>query len=137
MSPLVPRPPPLRIASALLPLVVYGGLIVHLSSQPAFGMLPTIDGFDKVLHLIEYAGLGFLSARAVALLAGVPTLRAAAWGAGLAATFGVTDELHQSFVPGRFPSVADAVADAIGSLFGAWCYRLWAGLWRRAPKEAT
>jgi VanZ family protein len=133
----VPRPSPLRIASALLPLGVYGGLIVHLSSQSAFGMLPTIDGFDKVLHLVEYAGLGFLAARALALLTGLSTLRAVLWGAGLAAAFGVTDEIHQSFVPGRFPSVSDAVADAFGSLLGAWCYRLWAGLWRRAPKEAT
>jgi VanZ family protein len=33
--------------------------------------------------------------------------------------YGVTDEWHQSFVPGRTPAADDLVADAVGSLAGA------------------
>ena len=33
--------------------------------------------------------------------------------------YGVLDELHQQFVPGRFPSGYDALADTVGALLGA------------------
>ena len=39
-----------------------------------------------------------------------------AW--GLAVLYGVTDEWHQSFVPGRTPDVLDIVTDAIGAATG-------------------
>ena len=37
----------------------------------------------------------------------------------LATLFGVTDEIHQYFVPGRQADVFDVVADAVGALAGA------------------
>ena len=36
----------------------------------------------------------------------------------LSAGYGVTDELHQSFVPGRVPSWLDIGYDTLGALFG-------------------
>lgn len=41
---------------------------------------------------------------------------------GVAAAFAVSDELHQAFVPGRFPSVRDVLIDVSGSAaaVGAW-----------------
>jgi VanZ family protein len=33
----------------------------------------------------------------------------------ICACYGVTDEWHQRYVPGRFPSVDDWVADALGA----------------------
>src|SRR5690606_5126483 len=34
----------------------------------------------------------------------------------LVVVYGITDEIHQSFVPGRHPSAFDVVVDAIGAL---------------------
>ncbi len=39
----------------------------------------------------------------------------AAWAFVLAAAYGVIDELHQAFVPGRTSSVDDALLDAFGA----------------------
>ena len=37
--------------------------------------------------------------------------------------YGMTDELHQYFVPERNGSVLDVVADGVGSLIGAYCFQ--------------
>jgi hypothetical protein len=72
------------------------------------GFLPA--GSDKVLHAGAYSVLAAL----ITLATGNPVL-----GGLLAVGYGVTDEIHQSFVPGRFASVGDLVADAIGAALGA------------------
>jgi VanZ family protein len=43
-------------------------------------------------------------------------------GVGLTAGFGLIDEWHQAFVPGRFPSATDVVADALGAGVAAGLY---------------
>jgi VanZ family protein len=71
---------------------------------------------DKTQHALAYAGLATLAVRATAggRVGGitVPALLTA-W--VVAAAYGVSDELHQAFVPGRSADVADAVADALGA----------------------
>ena len=51
-------------------------------------------------------------------------------------SFGISDEIHQSFVPGRSPDLWDLVADSLGALLGAYLAPLlvrypWRG--RREP----
>ena len=53
------------------------------------------------------------------------TLKNAFWAVLLAVGYGVTDEWHQSFVPGRTPELRDLLADAVGSTFGAGVVWLW------------
>jgi VanZ family protein len=37
--------------------------------------------------------------------------------------YGILDEVHQMYVPGRSPDVYDAMADAFGALlFGGWTW---------------
>jgi VanZ family protein len=67
--------------------------------------------WDKVAHFCTYALLGFFLTRA----SGSRRI-----GFGLAALYGVVDEIHQSFVPLRDASLWDWVADALGSSLGAW-----------------
>lgn len=67
-------------------------------------------GADKVAHALAYAVLGALLAWAT----GRPGLAVA-----LATLYGVSDELHQAFVPGRTPDVLDLVADLLGATAGA------------------
>ena len=75
---------------------------------------------DKLYHFIEYAILGGLLARA--LLKAKPSIvpPQLIWGlaAVLSILYGASDEWHQTFVPGRFATLADWVADALGSVAG-------------------
>ena len=89
-------------------------LIFGLSSMPK---PPIPDGVsDHTAHFAAYAVLSALLVRALAggRWAGMTWGRAArAW--GLTVLYGVSDEVHQRFVPGRFPSVSDVIADALGA----------------------
>jgi VanZ family protein len=41
-------------------------------------------------------------------------------GWAIAAAYGVFDEWHQSFVPGRYASLTDVMLDVAGAAFGIW-----------------
>ena len=103
------------------PVAAYAGLLFWLSSRST---LPAFVGnaWDKVLHTGAWTVLTALLLRA--LLGGWSALRVrpAILAVVLAVGYGVTDEIHQMFVPGRFPSVGDALADLAGSLtaLAAW-----------------
>lgn len=75
---------------------------------------------DYFAHGLAYAVLGALLTHA---LAGGRidrmTWRLALMATVIGALYGVTDEFHQWFVPGRFASVSDLIADAIGTAVGA------------------
>jgi VanZ family protein len=104
-----------------LPPIAYMVAVFALSAQSNPLPLVTEHVWDKLLHLFEYSGLALLLARA---LAGEGlSWRAAFLAAALVASaYGVTDEYHQSFVPGRETSVLDWTADSIGALAGASCW---------------
>lgn len=105
------------------PVCGYAGLIFYLSSQsyPDQDLPSFIDLFsDKVLHAVEYALLGGLCC--LAFRWGTN----ASWRDGavplailLASLYGISDEVHQAFVPFRDPSWHDWLADTIGATLGA------------------
>lgn len=49
----------------------------------------------------------------------------------LASLYGVSDEVHQAFVPGRSADLLDWLADTAGAAVAVSLVRLWAG--RRSP----
>jgi VanZ family protein len=94
-----------------LPVVAWAALIFAFSSVPDLGT--GLGGWDLVLrklaHAAEFAVLGALLVRA--------TRRA--WIAfALGALYAVSDELHQSVVPGRLGSPVDVAIDAAGVAVG-------------------
>ena len=99
-------------------------LIFGLSSISIPPTLP--GGSDKGAHAILYAGLGTLLLRALAggqfRRIAVRTLLTAIV---LAAAYGVSDEIHQLFVPGRSYEIADMVADAAGAGVATIGVTLW------------
>jgi hypothetical protein len=116
---------PARRALALwLPVVVWAALIFGLSSVPDLGT--GLGGWDLVLrklaHAGEYAILGALLARAL----GRPWVAFA-----LGAAYAVSDEIHQSFVPGRMGSPVDVAIDTAGVAAGVLVWRRIIS--RRAP----
>lgn len=99
-----------------LPAVLWMGLIFFLSSRETLprpaGLSPSFEavaghfGAYAVLALLLFAGLGGRGRR--------PDRRAVIAFA-IAVLYGVSDELHQSFVPGRDPSTLDVGVDALGA----------------------
>ncbi len=99
-----------------LPTVAYCGMIYYLSGNPSPIEVDQFPHQDKVLHLLEYGILSVLffyslsksipsySVRAVVVLAIV-----------LTSLYGISDEAHQYFVPGRDSSIGDVFADFIGA----------------------
>jgi VanZ family protein len=112
------------------PVVLFRGLIFLVSAQNSLPPLPTA-GFDKLLHMAEYAVLGALIARALQGY-GQGVAAAIVSTAVLGALLGASDELHQSTVPGRVADPLDLLADLIGSTLGALG---WFGLTRLRVKE--
>ena len=79
------------------------------------------DHDGKVVHFFEYGMLGFLCAHATSRTwPRRPRPRMLALGAFLASAFGLSDELHQAFVPGRTAELLDFVADVLGASCGAF-----------------
>lgn len=105
------------------PVFVYSGIIFFLSSLPAdvTKQMP-FTVWDKLEHAIEYALLGFLVFRALRHTSSLS--RQAIWivAVGFCICYGLSDEFHQSFVPGREVSRWDALADGIGGMIGATVY---------------
>jgi VanZ family protein len=83
--------------------------------------------WDKLLHVTGYTGLGVLALRSFHGGLVPPRPRPTIL-AGLAIVlWGVSDEIHQHFVPGRDASALDVVADGIGFVIATAIVRLWTG----------
>lgn len=105
------------------PPLIYMGLIFVISSleQPPLPM-PKFEWLtiDKLYHFIEYGILGALLAIALVNvpLKQLPTNWRWTCAALIAILYGASDEWHQTFVPGRFATLADWVADVLGAIAG-------------------
>ena len=104
------------------PVALWAGLLFFLSSRSDLGPAGRIP--DWITHGTAYLALAVLLARALAGGFGRPLTGGTAVAVVLAATFyGVSDEWHQSFVPGRDSSAGDVVKDAGGALLGVLFFR--------------
>lgn len=83
------------------------------------------------VHFAAYAGLAALTARATGGGLSDVSWRAVVGAILISSLYGVSDEYHQLFVPGRSFDVLDMVADAIGSVMGASAARAWSIIKRR------
>ncbi|MFB3854264.1 MAG: VanZ family protein [Vicinamibacterales bacterium] len=127
---------PSSFLSAWGPVVSYMGLIFVVSGTSDLPSLPG-GGWDKAIHFGEYLILAVLLVRALARSRWLrPSVQAAAAAAFLATLYGLTDEVHQAFVPGRAVELADFLSDAAGALAGAvavYCWGIISALFARMP----
>src|SRR3989304_9832899 len=93
-------------------------VIFFISSIPG-SSIPLPGRFDKLYHLVEYGVLGFLVFLAARTGFGLGAARAVMIAFAFSLLYGISDEWHQSFVPGRFASLGDVAADGLGGLLGA------------------
>jgi VanZ family protein len=115
------RPETERKVIAWVPAIAYTALIFGVSSIAGLSPpIPCFKLFDKLAHVVEFAGLAlFLS---VAFRRTLPEGRRALTPlfvilVGLAV--GVLDETYQLSVPGRAVEFLDWVADTVGATIGA------------------
>jgi VanZ family protein len=90
-----------------------------LSSQSTLPKPKGPFGIDKVQHFIAY----FVLAAALGLWFSPGRWQKRKWkpfsvSAVIAALYGIIDEIHQHFVPGRDCNVWDWLADSVGAVFG-------------------
>jgi VanZ family protein len=104
------------------PVCGYAGFIFYLSAQShPEEHVPFVTHFsDKVLHAVEYAVFGALCYRALRG-SGHDVWRQQAIPAAilLASLYGISDEVHQAFVPFRDSNWLDWLADTVGATLGA------------------
>jgi len=78
---------------------------------------------DKLLHFTAYAVLGALFFRAFSKQRFANNIRLTMILSMLSATlYGLSDELHQSYVPYRNADLMDALADMLGSICGVYFF---------------
>jgi len=101
------------------------GILFGLSQLPGSAVdLPLQHGFDKVAHALVYAVLaatviyGRHAPGRYVLGSAIITLV-------VCVLYGLTDEFHQAFVPGRDPSGFDLLADGIGALLATAIWLAW------------
>ena len=109
----------MQVLLRFIPTIGIMGMIFFLSHQPYdfVEQLPDFNGFDKLLHVIAYGSL------AASLLYGLqPFINTTTMPiAGMIVVlfcllYGLSDEFHQSFIPGRFVSGWDVLADTSGAV---------------------
>jgi VanZ family protein len=106
--------------------MVYAGLIFLLSSFAHFPEeVPPFAGYDKLAHFIEYYFFGILICRWLLNKKNLFVRRHALFITLLVGMcYGISDEWHQSFVPGRVASIWEALFDAVGILAAALTYHI-------------
>ena len=104
--------------------IFYISLVLYLSATPGddLNWFSQLWKYDKVVHFVEYLGVGFLLINALK----IQPLRKSHWKFALLFLFlfPLFDELLQYFSPRRIPDLMDGVADVIGGLTGAYLRKL-------------
>lgn len=103
-------------AARLFLLFSYLGVLFFFSSIPSGDLHSDVD--DRLSHAFAYGLLGVLLQIADAGFRRRPRLSREAGLIVFGILWGISDEWHQSFVPGRDVSLSDIVFDAVGVAAG-------------------
>lgn len=99
-------------------------IVIVVASGRSSVAAPDIVDIDKVAHFAIFGLLATLVARA-----GFAESQMG-WAVLIVSLFGLTDEWHQSFTPGRSVEVYDWIADTLGAITAVALYR-YVGWYRR------
>lgn len=112
-----------HILTYWLPVLALCIAIYRQSSLPAIITQPLFPHADKAIHFVIYLLLAFLTARLITAETKMISIHAIRLIAIIFSSgFGLSDEIHQAFVPVRDASPADFAADVTGSIAGAFLY---------------
>lgn len=111
----------------MVPMLIVMGTIFFLSHKTGDEIqLPAFAYSDLVAHMLIYALLGgaVIYAWSIRFKACQP-VRVVCYTVVFCLLYGISDEFHQSFVPGRYVSAMDVAADTVGAIIictGWWVY---------------
>ena len=105
----------------LWPILLAG--TIFIASGRSQVAAPDVPNVDKFAHFFVYGLLGTLIAR-VPSVAGWRGL-SVYWAVVIASVFGISDEFHQSFTPGRSVEFADWAMDTSGAALAVFVYAYW------------
>lgn len=103
-----------------LPAVIWAGVIFFLSARSGSelsSMFPILENFNWG-HLVAYFVLGICVY--YALKNTTAGTKITVLTVLICFLYGVSDEFHQHFVPGRSPEVIDLINDGLGAYIGAY-----------------
>jgi VanZ family protein len=107
-------------------------LIFAVSGTPA-DRIPKVGVWDQLVkkggHMLAYALLTILWLRPLERRS--PARRAAFLACGISLLYAISDEYHQTFVPGRNGNGVDVMIDGVGILGALWGWH-WASRGRRS-----
>jgi VanZ family protein len=107
------------------PILIYTLLIFIQSAYPSPQRIPEFLYRDKVLHFAAFAVLGALFFRAFMTLRIKDRIYLVIiLSILLSSLYGISDEIHQHYIPYRQSDPADAIADILGSVCGVLVYYL-------------
>jgi VanZ family protein len=110
-----------RPFSLWLPVALWMALLFYLSSRSSIGLAGQVP--DWITHGGAYLVLGCLLCRAIAAGLRPLSVAGAVLATAVATLYGMSDEYHQSFVPGRDASWGDVAKDLAGATIGAIGFR--------------
>lgn len=106
------------------PVIICMGLIFYLSSIPGRKITFLFPYQDVFGHLAAYSVLGFFVMRLLKhSLSRQQVSKLVLYSALFGLVYGFSDELHQTFIPGRHFSAFDIFIDTTGSFIGSLFYR--------------
>ncbi|ACN15115.1 VanZ-like family protein [Desulforapulum autotrophicum HRM2] len=80
---------------------------------------------QNLLHIPLYACLAFLWFRSFSRLR-VNTAKGVVLALFITILYGSLDEVHQTFVPGRYGGLIDIYLNTVGAVIGIFLFKLWA-----------
>jgi VanZ family protein len=113
-----------RFIKFWIPVLLWMGVIFYFSCLPGKD-IPSLFPFQDVLfHIIVYTALACLFYRALKnTYTQLGLLKLIFFTVAFGFIYGLSDEFHQSFVPGRSACAFDLFIDTIGSFMGSLIYR--------------
>lgn len=90
---------------------------------------------DKTIHFLVYSLLAYFISRALHLSFEFKKNKIFYLAVFLVSLYGLIDEIHQYFIPGRSCSFGDWVADTLGAMIGAYFYVLQNSLQRSSSSN--
>jgi hypothetical protein len=108
--------------------VIAWSTVIFISSAQSDLRLPgSLPPFsDKVAHFLIYGLLGWLWSRAVKIRCpSWTTIAVVLSTVAFTGIYGLSDEWHQMYVPGRSAELSDALADVCGGTLGGMGFLVW------------